>query len=114
MPVRVCAVCICTVFIHSCKRGIWSRPYSSEAHLVALLVLALVDERLVDVRDDTAARDGGLDERVELLVAADGELQVARRDALHLEVLGRVARELEDLGGQVLHDRGGVHGGRGT
>jgi hypothetical protein len=34
--------------------------------------------------DDSAARDGGLDERVQLLVAADGQLQVARRDALHL------------------------------
>ncbi len=54
---------------------------------MALLVLALVDERLVDVRDDTAAGDRGLDERVELLVAADRELRVARSDALHLEVL---------------------------
>ena len=70
----------------------------SSLNLVALLVLALVDERLVDVRDDTAARDGRLDERVELLVTADRELQVAGSDPLHLEVLGRVARELEDLG----------------
>ena len=38
----------------------------------------------MDVRDDAAARDGGLDERVQLLVAADGQLQVARGDALHL------------------------------
>ena len=35
--------------------------------------------------DDTAARDGGLDERIQLLIAADGELQVARGNALHLE-----------------------------
>ena len=94
-----------------------------------LLADLLVDERLVDVRDDTAAGDGGLqawgrrkgvrvggtgrqhatekgwqqvpgpqhawepatlevpahlDEGVQLLVTADGQLQVARRDALHL------------------------------
>lgn len=59
-------------------------------------------QRAVDVRDDTAAGDRGLDERVELLVSADGQLQVAGRDALDLEVLGRVARELEHLGRQVL------------
>jgi hypothetical protein len=34
--------------------------------------------------DDTAARNGRLDERVQLLVAANGQLQVARSDALHL------------------------------
>lgn len=56
----------------------------------------------MDVRDDTTAGDRRLDEGVELLVAADGELEVARRDALDLEVLGGVARELEDLGGEVL------------
>ena len=70
---------------------------------------ALVDERLVDVGDHTATGDGRLDERVELLVATDGELEVARRDALHLEVLGGVARELEHLSGEVLKDRRGVH-----
>lgn len=74
----------------------------SPALRLVLLVAALVDQRLVDVRDDAAARDRRLDERVELLVAADGELQVARGDALDLEVLGGVAGELEDLGGEVL------------
>ena len=38
----------------------------------------------MDVGDHTTARDGRLDERVELLVTADGELQMARRDALDL------------------------------
>ena len=64
----------------------------------------------MDVRDDSTAGDGRLDEGVELLVTADGELKVARRDALNLEVLGRVTRELEDLGGEVLEDSGGVYG----
>ena len=39
----------------------------------------------MDVGDDTTAGDGRLDEGVELLVTADGELEVAGRDALDLE-----------------------------
>ncbi len=42
------------------------------------------------------------------------ELEVARGDALDLEVLGGVAGELEDLGGEVLKDGGGVDGSGGT
>ena len=68
----------------------------------------------MDVRDDTTARDGGLDEGVELLVTTDGELKVARGDTLDLEVLGGVTGKLEDLGGEVLKDGSGVHGGGGT
>lgn len=52
----------------------------------------------MDVRDDTTSRDGSLDKRVELLVSADGELQVTRCDTLHLEVLACVPRQLQDLG----------------
>ena len=54
----------------------------------------------MDVRDHTATRDGGLDQRIELLITADGELKVARGDALHLEVLARVAGKLENLNGR--------------
>ena len=67
---------------------------------------------LVDVRDDTTARNRRLDERVELLVAADGELQVPRRDALHLQLLRRVSGKLEHFGRQVLEDGGCIDGGR--
>lgn len=51
---------------------------------------------------------------VHLLVPADGELEVARGDALELEVLDGVAGQLQDLRGQVLQDCGGVHGGGGA
>ena len=75
-----------------------------------LLLVLLHDKGLVDVRNDTTAGDGGLDQRVELLVASDGEQQVSRRDSLDLEVLGRVTGELKHLGSQVLEDGGRVDG----
>ena len=68
----------------------------------------------MDVGDDTAARNGGLDEGVELLVTTDGELQVARRDALDTQILGRVAGKLEHLSGEVLKDGSRVHSRSGT
>ena len=74
----------------------------------------LVNKGLVDVGNDTSSGDGGLDEGVELLVSPDGELEVAGSDALDLEVLAGVAGELEDLGGEVLKDGGGVDGGGGA
>ena len=74
----------------------------------------LVDEGLVDVGDNSSAGDGGLDEGVELLISANGELQVTRGDALDLEVLGSVAGELENLSGEVLKDGGRVDGGGST
>ncbi len=42
--------------------------------------------------EDTTEGDSGADESVELLVAADGKLEVAGGDALDLEVLGSVLR----------------------
>ena len=56
----------------------------------------------MDVRDHSTPGDGGLDQRVELLVTADRELEMARRDTLHLKVLAGVPGELEDLGREVL------------
>ena len=45
---------------------------------------------LVDVREDSSSGDGGSDERVELLVSSDRELQMTGRDSLHSKILGRV------------------------
>ena len=46
----------------------------------------------MDVGDHTTAGDGRLDQGVELLVTADGELEVAGRDALDLWVFGSRGR----------------------
>merc|ERR1712216_51612 len=81
---------------------------------IDLILLALVDQGLVDVWDHTAACDGRLNEGVELFVSTDGELKVARSDTLHFKILGGVSCQLEHFGGQVLQDGGAVHGSGGA
>lgn len=57
----------------------------------------------LDVGKDAALRDGDTGEEfVELLVVADGELQVTGDDPGLLVVTSGVARQLEHLGGEVL------------
>ena len=73
------------------------------------LLARLHHQGLVDVGDHTTARNGGLDQGVKLLVAADRQLQVAGSDALDFQVLACVASELENLGREVLKDRGSVN-----
>ena len=69
----------------------------------------------MDVRQDTAGGNGDTTkELVQLLVVADGKLDVSRDDALLLVVAGGVARELEDLSRQILEDCGEVHWGTST
>jgi hypothetical protein len=87
-----------------------SRNFSALESLL-LLLLDLEQQRAVDVRQNTTKSDGGTDKGVELLVAANGELQVAGGDTLDFEVLGCVAGELEDFGSQVLQNCGYVYCG---
>lgn len=68
------------------------------------LLGCLKDQSLMDVRDHTTASNSGLDEGVELLITSNSELQMSRSNSLHLEILGGVAGQLEDLSGQVLKD----------
>jgi hypothetical protein len=68
----------------------------------------------VDVRDDTTTGDGGFDQGIELLITADGELQMAGSDALDFEILGRIAGQLQHFGSQVLEDGGAVDSSRST
>merc|ERR1712241_102264 len=74
----------------------------------------LADERLVDVGDDSTARDGSLDQSVQLFVPPDGELEMSGGDSLHLQVLTGVAGQLEDLSREVLQDGGAVDGSGGS
>ena len=66
----------------------------------------------MDVGEDTTLGDGdAAHELVELLVVADGKLEVAGIDPGLLVVAGGVAGKLKDLGSKVLHDCGEVDGG---
>lgn len=64
----------------------------------------------LDVGQDTALGDSHFpQELAELLVVADNQLQVARDYARLLVVTGGLARQLQDLGPQVLQHRRQVH-----
>ena len=67
----------------------------------------------MDVRDDSTSSDCGLDEGVELLVSTDRQLEMSRRDALHLQVLARVAGKFQDFSSQILQNGRTVDGCRG-
>ena len=54
---------------------------------VRLVLLALVNQRLVDVGNHTTSCNGSLDEGVELLISTNGELEMTGSDTLHFKVL---------------------------
>ena len=69
----------------------------------------------MDVGQNTTAGDGHTaEELVELLVVADGELDVAGHNAGLLVVAGGVTSKLKDLSSEVLKDGGQVDGGTST
>jgi hypothetical protein len=72
------------------------------AALGALLARLGGKELGENVGEDTTLRDDNIaEELVELLIVADGELQVAGHDTRLLVVAGGVTGQLEDLGGEV-------------
>jgi hypothetical protein len=74
-----------------------------------------VQRTLVNVGEDTALGDGDVpEELVQLLIVADGELEMAGDDTGLLVVARSVASQLENLSGEVLEDSGEVDGSAGT
>ena len=70
---------------------------------------------LVNVGEDTTLGDGDVAEKlVQLLIVADGELEVAGNDTGLLVVASGVASKLEDFGSQVLKNGSEVDGSAGT
>ena len=91
-------------------------PFLQDLGLRVLAILGLLgEENLVDVGEHTTLGDGDLVEQlVELLIVADGELEVAGDDTPLLVVTGSVSGELENLSREVLKDGGEVDGGTST
>lgn len=79
----------CELLVQSKPRYFWSTW-----HLCSLLLTLLPNEGFVDVGNDTSSSNCCLDQRVQLLITTDGQLQVTGSDALHLQVFGGVARQL--------------------
>ena len=79
-------------------------------------ILALLGQQdALDVWQHTALGNGHSGEQlVQLLVVADGQLQVSRDDSRLLVVAGSVAGQLEDLSRQVLEHSGQVDWRTGT
>jgi hypothetical protein len=74
-----------------------------------------VELTLVDVGENTTLGDGDVaEELVQLLIVADGELEVTGDDTGLLVVASGVASKLEDFGSQVLKDGSEVDGSAGT
>ena len=71
----------------------------------------LVDERLVDVRDDSITGNGCLDKGVQLFITSDGKEQMSWGDSLNLKILTGVTSKLKHLCCQIFHDSGCVDGG---
>ena len=75
----------------------------------------LGQEHGLDVGQHTTLGNGDAGQQlVQLLVVADGQLEVTRDDTGLLVVTGGVAGQLEHFGGQVLQNGGEVHWGTGT
>ena len=101
----------CVAVLSFDRKGFRALSLKRLSRLLALLR----EEHGVDVGEDTARGNGDASEQlVQLLVVADGELDVARDDALLLVVAGSVASKLEDLSGEILEDGSKVHRGTST
>lgn len=73
------------------------------------------ERTLVNVGENTALSDGDVSEQlVQLLIVANGELEVAGDDTGLLVVASGIASQLEDLSREVLKDGGKVDGGTST
>ena len=80
--------------------------------LLATLLGLLGQKDSLDVGQDTSLGDGDTGQKfVQLLVVADGELQVTGDDPRLLVVAGGVACQFENLSCQVLEDGSQVHWG---
>ena len=110
-------VCFVILFLEDVvvlKRTVWLRCVKPARRLLCLLGL-LGQEHSLDVRQHTTLGDGHTgQELVQLLVVADGQLEMTGDDPRLLVVTGSISCQLQYLSGEVLHHGCEVHGGTGT
>jgi len=63
-----------------------------------------VDERLVNVRDDTTTSNGSLDEGIQLLISSNGQLKMPWCDSFHFQILASISSKLKNLCRQIFKD----------
>ena len=68
----------------------------------------------MDVRQHISTGNGSLNQGVELFVSTNRQLQMTRGDSLHLEILGSISSQLQNLSSEVFQNGGSVHGSSGS
>ena len=95
-------------------KGHWYDERERGANLCLLLSLLGQEDRL-DVGQHTTLGNGHAGEQfVQLLVVADGQLEVTGNDPRLLVVTSGVSSQLQHFGGQIFHHSGQVDGGSGS
>ena len=85
------------------------------SNLLGGLFGLLGQKNSLDVGEDTSLSNGdSSQELVQFFVITDSQLQVTGDDTGLLVVPGGITSQLQNLGGQVLHDGGKVDGSSGT
>ena len=70
----------------------------------SLFFSGFVDERLVNVRDDTTTSNGSLDEGIQLLISSNGQLKMPWCDSFHFQILASISSKLKNLCRQIFKD----------
>jgi hypothetical protein len=97
------------------NRAVWIESVLRVVRLVLLLAALLGQQHRLDVGQHAALGDGdALQQLVQLLIVANGQLQMARVDAGLLVVASGVASQLQHLGRQVFHHCRQIDGRSGT
>lgn len=74
----------------------------------------LVDERLVNVWDDTTTSNGSLDQGIQFFITPNSQLQVTWCDTFDLKILAGISGQFKNFGCQIFQDGGGVNGSGST
>lgn len=75
---------------------------NSSSKQINLLLGRLVDERRVDVRNNSSISDGSFDEGVKFFIPPDGKLQMSWGYTLYLQILACITCQLQHFCSRIL------------